>query len=529
MSGIAEKLMMVSGAEREFAFDLGFAYYDPPSGTWDIGTAKKSAGQVGLASEVTIPVGVHFKPDGTKMYAIGTSDTVHEYDVSPAWVVIPTTVSPVQGFSVAAQEANPTDLFFKTDGTKMYVVGTSGDDVNEYNLSTAWDISTATYNQNYVLNSTQPEAIYFRSDGLKMYTLADTGDKVEEYTLSTAWDVSTASYVQLFSVASQETVPTGLSFKNDGTKMYVIGSQSDDLHEYDLSTAWDISTATFSKTLDGDINRSKEGVYFKGDGQAFFLVDSTTKDVQRFTMGGFSVATEAAVPQGMSFNTDGTKMYVVDITTDSIYEYDLSTAWELSNVTFNQSFSVAAQDSQPFGVFFKPDGTKMYVVGATNDNVYEYDLSTAWDISTATFNQSFSVASEETSPTNLSFKTDGTKMYVVGTSGDDVNEYNLSTAWDISTASYSQNFNLATESQNPYSVRFSPEGRKMFVISEQSIHQYLLTTTWDVSTASYEKSFYVVEGSSPRGVVFKDDGLKMFVLSNFADSVYTYTLGIPQP
>ena len=49
-----------------------------------------------------------------------------------------------------------------------------------------------------------------------------------------------------------------------------------------------------------------------------------------------------------------------------------------------QTFSVAAQELNPTGLFFKPDGTKMYVVGDRHD-VYEYDLSSAWNVSTASF------------------------------------------------------------------------------------------------------------------------------------------------
>ena len=48
------------------------------------------------------------------------------------------------------------------------------------------------------------------------------GNDVNEYNLSTAFDLSTASYVhRTFSVA--ETNPSGMSFNNDGTKMFIIG------------------------------------------------------------------------------------------------------------------------------------------------------------------------------------------------------------------------------------------------------------------------------------------------------------------
>jgi len=85
---------------------------------------------------------------------------------------------------------------------------------------------------------------------------------------------------------------------------------------------------------------------------------------------------------------------------------------------------VSSQDGGPEGLFFKDDGTKMYVVGRANDSVYQYILSTAWDVSTASYDSvSFSVASQDTSPTGLFFKTDGTKMYVVGSTNDTVYQY----------------------------------------------------------------------------------------------------------
>jgi DNA-binding beta-propeller fold protein YncE len=104
------------------------------------------------------------------------------------------------------------------------------------------------------------------------------------------------------------------------------------------------------------------------------------------------------------------------------------------------SFSVAAQDSLPSGIAFNTDGTKMFVVGITGRDVNEYTLSTGFDVSTASFVDSFSVAGQDTSPTGIAFNTDGTKMFIVGETGDDVNEYTLSTGFDVSTASFVDSF-----------------------------------------------------------------------------------------
>jgi hypothetical protein len=92
----------------------------------------------------------------------------------------------------------------------------------------------------------------------------------------------------------------------------------------------------------------------------------------------------------------------------------------------------------------------MYVIGYTGDDVNEYDLGTAWDITTASYLQNFSVSAQEITPQGVFFKPDGTKMYVVGSVGDDVNEYDLSTAWDITTSSYLQNFSVAAQEVLPH-------------------------------------------------------------------------------
>ena len=147
----------------------------------------------------------------------------------------------------------------------------------------------------------------------------------------------------------------------------------------------------------------------------------------------------------------------------------LQDAWDISAATYLQNFSVAAQDASIRSLSFKPDGTKMYVLGAAGVDVNEYDLITAWDISTAVYLQLFSLSAQDAGPTDLSFKPDGTKMYVTGFVNDAVYEYDLSTAWDISTAVYLQNFSVATQDGTPYDLSFKPDGTKMYVLGVDGV------------------------------------------------------------
>ena len=261
-----------------------------------------------------------------------------------------------------------------------------------YQITQGWDVSTSTFVQSFSVSSqeTIPTGVFLKYDGLKMYVIGADSDLVNEYTLSTAWDLSTATFSQSFSVSSQETGPSGIFFKPDGLKMYVIGTAGDDVNEYNLSVAWDVSTATFSQN--------------------------------------FSVATEETVPRDIYFSPDGIKMYITGTVGDDVNEYTLSTAWDVSTATYVQNFSVSTQESVPLGIFFKSDGTKMYITGNASDSINEYTLSTAWNLSTATFSQSVNIGSQEAFPRGVFFSSDGIKMYVTGSSGDDVNEYTLDSA-----------------------------------------------------------------------------------------------------
>ena len=79
-----------------------------------------------------------------------------------------------------------------------------------------------------------------------------------------------------------------------------------------------------------------------------------------------------------------------------------------------------------------------------------------------TFVDSFSVNSEEIEPRGLTFNNDGTRMYVTGWRGDDVNEYRLTTPFDVSTATF-EHTNGFTINSDPRDVKFNPDGTRMFV------------------------------------------------------------------
>ena len=516
------------------AWDLSYAGLDSSTrnGEWDVSTASYLQ-NFSVNAQQTNPNDLFFSPDGTKMYIVGiVGQEVNEYTLSIAWDV--STASFVQ-FITVVQDSAPVGLFFKPDGLKMYIIGTTSDAVNEYNLSIAWDISTASFLQNFSVSAQEatPQGLFFRDDGLKMYIIGSSNDDVYEYNLSIAWDVSTASFLHSFAVNVQETTPVGLFFKPDGLKMYIIGSGNDAVHEYDLSTAWDVSTASFLQNFSVLAQETgTSGLFFKPDGQKMYITGTAGDDVNEYdiSIAGrfFSVAAQEISPNALSFKPDGLKMYVLGDTGDDVNEYDLSLAWDITTAVYLQRFSINAQETGPEGLFFRADGLKMYICGINGDDVNEYNLSTAWDVSTASFLQNFSVIAQEGTVSDLFFKPDGLKMYIVGSSGDAVDEYDLSVAWNITTAVYFQTFSVAAQDSSPSGLFFRDDGLKMYIVgaSADDVGEYDLGIAWDISTASFlqEINLRADIGSTalPQGLFFKPDGLKMFVIDSTSDKVFEY-------
>ena len=307
--------------------------------------------------------------------------------------------------------------------------------------------------------------------------------------IDNAYDLANASYDSVsFSVAAQETNSRGLSFKADGTKMYVLGATGIDINEYNLSTAWDVSTASYLQN--------------------------------------FSVASQEVSPTDLFFKPDGTKVYVVGSSGDAVNEYGLSTAWDISTASYVQNFSVAAEEAEVAGLFFKPDGTKMYITGSGGQDINEYSLSTAWDISTASYVQRFFSGVQEALPTGISFKSDGTKMYLVGVFGDDVNEYNLSTAWDISTASYVRVFSFASEETTAHGLFFGDNGTKLYIVGTGSnaVHQYS-TGTFGPTTITYPASVQWSGGTAPTAPANGETDLLTFYTEDGGTTYYGFKVG----
>ena len=231
--------------------------------------------------------------------------------------------------------------------------------------------------------------------------------------------------------------------------------------------------------------------------------------------GGMPIEMHSTGVGGICFNNDGTKLFHASRTPDAVQEFALSVAYDINTLKYIQELNISSQESDATGIRFNADGTKMFVVGYNGDDVNEYALSTGFDVSTASFTDSFSVSSQETSPNGLAFNTDGTKMFIVGSSGDDVNEYALSTGFDVSSASFTDAFSIADQATYPGDICFNTDGTKMFIVETyEQVLQYTLSTGFDVSTASYASTSMFIQDRINPMVVSSGPGISGLIFGS---------------
>ena len=262
--------------------------------------------------------------------------------------------------------------------------------------------------------------------------MAAAGNK-ETVLYKDAADYSHVRFDRMNLTGSQR--PFGIFIHPQGTKFYLT-QENISIKEMNLSTPYDISTrSSFTASL--------------------------------------SLGTGNDAPRSMFFKPDGTKLYIADID-DHLYEYTLTTAWDISTGSLTQSKDLQAPFEVLWGNFFKPDGTKFWGCDPSIDRVRSFDLTTAWDISTinaSSYDQSALLdvsPLSETTPRSIWWSNDGTKVYIVGAGGDRVMMWNASTPWYTtaitnSTGDPDSVLYISGFEGLPLSLCFSADGKYMYI------------------------------------------------------------------
>ena len=242
-------------------------------------------------------------------------------------------------------------------------------------------------------------------------------------------------FVQQKDISSDTVHLRGVTFKPDGSRMYVTSDNSTPtVIEYSLTVPFDISTAT------------------------------KTSETNLLVSGGAAMDK----PHAIEFKPDGKVMYVIQSKSGSVgvEQFNLTTAWDTQTLSYDTSLSIS-DDVQIRALAFKSDGTRVYIAQRDYGKVKQFDLSTPWDISSATNKvESNSFTSEENNLRNIQFSSDGTFMYLGGNGGDDINKYKLPTAWDISTITHETTYSISSQTGEMRGFKFTANFTKLYVTGD---------------------------------------------------------------
>lgn len=203
----------------------------------------------------------------------------------------------------------------------------------------------------------------------------------------------------------------------------------------------------------------------------------------------FDFSSEIAAASGVTCNADGTKIYINDGSDDQVHQYSLSTAGDLTTMSYDsltKDFTI--QEATSRSILLTNGGDSFFYSGNGSASVLQYSLGTTDAINTASYDSKS--ISGLSLPSIYGFKSDGTIIFYKD--GGNVKASTLSTAFDISTvtSTVSNDIESVIDSGGGTagtlsSGHISRAGKKGWFFDDSTIWEVDFSGAHDISTASY--------------------------------------------
>lgn len=301
---------------------------------------------------------------------------------------------------------NLTSIKLSDDGTKLF----GGESDNNGLQFSQWSLPTANtiagmsatpdhqFNPPQIPSSSSVQAFDFNDDGTKLY-LTNSKD-IWQYTLSSPFDISTTPTYdnKTFDMFIDLKIGsyTDIQWNSDGTKLYAINNNNQEIHEFDAGTAFEIDTLTYTNNsfLTGISAPSDGSMFLLEDDKTFLLVDGSTTvgqdKIVEVVMSSANDITTAALTanesptlsgdiESITVNSDNSKIIYFDDSGNALREIDVT---ELTSTDFydieNSLLSNVADPEAD-----QDAATKVFVDKRTGSELELTDAANiSWDAST---------------------------------------------------------------------------------------------------------------------------------------------------
>ena len=557
--------------------------------------------------------GLHFNNDGTKLF-VNNANSVKQYDLTSPFDTL-TMTNEQQYDPYMYGNYNLSDLCLNDSGNRLYLANKSGNKIHEFDVDTPFDITTALKRDNTL----------YEENLLKDTILVDAGSKLisknssnltsynleENYNIST-WNNTTTTnltlttytyerkeiryptaYERQYSGVSYNlerfnsyfyrwvsrwnhiASPTSYCFSSNGSFVYwVTGIAAYDgkVYRQSLSTPFDINSvvggATGSQSRSHTIGKSTSETFevngknngvqcirISPDGTKLFLLDTYTHSIYQHVMttahdltsigsvirntsntvdpnGGYdtqfyytqipnanasSSFYDTSNVRNFSFNNDGTKLYITNDTT--VYEYNVTSAFDLSSVSYVTSYSLFSSDiTVDGGIFISDSDQKLYAYGT--DFIHQYDLDSNLSTATEPFKSKELTIAEDSQPTGMVFNNSGTTLYVGGSQTNNVFKYILSDKDKIYSATFDSAYSTPTLITDLQGIVTNSAEDKMFLLSNRTIAEIHIDSQFSASTDPGISYGTVKSNSINKGMRWNNDGSQFTVSGNSTLETY---------
>lgn len=291
------------------------------------------------------------------------------------------------------------------------------------------------------------EGVWMNDAGTVLIGINRGTDELRKYTLSTPWDVSTASFSQSVNIQATQNEPYGIWVSPAGTNLYLIGTSPDAIHRFTMSTALDLSTLSYT---------------------------------------GQSITLSGIEWRSVWLNPDGTRLYCINDSFGSsdLRQYNLPTAFSLSGATLAHTLDIGV------GITAGPAENGKFVLlhslgTGTLNSIKAFECGTAWEISTiptfasgraAPFSiQNINFIDDNDVYDNLSFHKDGQYVYADRNGLFMFERSTLIAQSGVYNSSYEVGKGIGA---------LSPDGTKAFAFQSNQILEFSLSTAFDLLTIS---------------------------------------------
>jgi len=299
---------------------------------------------------------------------------------------------------VSGNQSYPSGIQFSPDGTRMVIAGNDSPEVNQYDLSTAWDLASAT--DTGVTLSSAIKGLHFGDSGTMLFGV-NSSDEILSWPLSTAYDIGSAGSSTTYSPSNPSYIDD-VDFNGDGTKMITIGGDIDGFFYgyFELSTAWDLSTASYvdSTSFPGDYSQPAGGEAIP-TGE---LITAANGEIQTWDWSPFSaspdlslkksepIPSEMAEVRGLVYGNDGLELYLNENGTLYQVNAGLQSLNGTTYIRFDEPGAItewdvatfdAVEDGGTIDVYVEhDDGTGWTAVGPISSNYDMSDISPSDDV-----------------------------------------------------------------------------------------------------------------------------------------------------